>query len=331
MWCSLEIFFFVLRREILLGYDVNTVNILWFDILAFLCLASCHSPWFFKHMKELPLKMFIFSLLSLKLQWTKLSNKNMHIECCLPFRKICNPDGWILNVYLDRIKTNLFWLSARKRRAVLLCWVWEGTQAPLTMLPFVVLVSALLLVSTSTSPIKTPVATCCPPGSFLAIEDWQESRQLPNGLWTDSITLNSMDEFYSFEDRQITPPMWSLNRGASDNIATLSDYRKVSRYGRHNYILGVSCVPDKNSLRPIDGFRGSLYPDPPYFASLQDKLLGLETRSKPLAENQILQSTGSSCANPCWIGWKGERMPSCPGGPHELSTVILGDGEYEIG
>ena len=167
------------------------------------------------------------------------------------------------------------------------------------MLPFVVLVSALLLVSTSASSTKTPVATCCPPGSFLVIEDWQESRQLPNGLWTDSITFNSMDEFYSFEDRQITPPMWSLNRGASDNIATLSDYRKVSRYGRHNYILGVSCVPDKNSLDPIDGFRGSLYPDPPYFASLQDKLLGLETRSKPLAENQILQSTGSSCANPC--------------------------------
>ena len=64
--------------------------------------------------------MFIFSLLCLKLQWTKLSNKNMHIECCLPFRKICNPDGWILNVYLDRIKANLFWSSARKRRAVLL-------------------------------------------------------------------------------------------------------------------------------------------------------------------------------------------------------------------
>ena len=141
---------------------------------------------------------------------------------------------------------------------------------------------------------KTPVATCCPPGSFLAIEDWQESRQLPNGLWTDSVTFNSMEEFYSLKERQITPPMWSLNRGASDNIATMSDYNDVSRYGRHNYILGVSCVPDKNNLHPIDGFRGSLYPDPPYFASRQDKLLGLETSSKPLADSQILQSTGIS-------------------------------------
>merc|ERR1712130_146699 len=187
------------------------------------------------------------------------------------------------------------------------------------------LVSEAILVATTyaSPPTKTPVATCCPPGTFLAIEDWQESRQLPNGLWTDSITFNSMEEFYSLKERQITPPMWihrsmdpwSFKPGASDNVATMSDYNAVSRYGRHNYILGVSCVPDKNNLHPIDGFRGSFYPDPPYFASLQDKLLGLETRkgSKPLADSQILQSTG-------------DRLPSCPGGPNELSTIILGDG-----
>ena len=56
----------------------------------------------------------------------------------------------------------------------------------------------------------------------------------------------------------------------------------------------------KTVLATLTG-SGALYihPDPPYFASMQDKLLGLETRSKPLAENQILQSTGSSRANPC--------------------------------
>ena len=48
----------------------------------------------------------------------------------------------------------------------------------------------------------------------------------------------------------------------------------------------------KNNLQPIDGFRGSSYPDPPYFASVEDKLLGLETSSKPLADNQILHGTG---------------------------------------
>ena len=169
------------------------------------------------------------------------------------------------------------------------------------MLAFVVLKA--LLATTYASPTTTPVVTCCPPGSFLAIEDWQESRQLPNGLWTDSVTFNSMEEYYSLKERQITPPMWSLNRGASDNIATMSDYNDVSRYGRHNYILGVSCVPDKNNLHPIDGFRGSLYPDPPFFATLQDKMSGLESRkgSKPLADNQTLQSSGNFCANPCFI------------------------------
>ena len=152
-----------------------------------------------------------------------------------------------------------------------------------TMLALVLLVSSLLA-SAYASSSKTPIATCCPPGSFLAIEDWQESRQLPNGLWTDSISEKP--------GRQITPPMWSFLRRSEDGNATRRDYRVVHRYGRHNFILGVSCVPDKNNLQPIDGFRGSSYPDPPYFASVEDKLLGLETSSKPLADNQILHSTG---------------------------------------
>ena len=223
-----------------------------------------------------------------------------------------------IHCHSDRIKSNLFWLSARKRRAVLLglrrdpgandnapfCRVGVGTAPRLHLC----------------LPYQDPRCHLLPP--------WELSRH--RGLAGVEATAQwTLDWLHYFQLHGWILLFWY--RGASDNIATLSDYRKVSRYGRHNYILGVSCVPDKNSLRPIDGFRGSLYPDPPYFASLQDKLLGLETRSKPLAENQILQSTGSSCANPCWIGWKGERKPSCPGGPHELSTVILGDGEYEIG
>ena len=30
---------------------------------------------------------------------------------------------------------------------------------------------------------NTAVKTCCPPGQFLAIEDWQQSRQTVEGIW----------------------------------------------------------------------------------------------------------------------------------------------------
>jgi len=168
---------------------------------------------------------------------------------------------------------------------VLLGPSWEPGVTEVTMLVSPGLVSALLLpITVYGSPSKTPVTTCCPPGSFLAIEDSQESRQLPNGLWVQNFTFNS-----------------------------LYQHKRHHRYGRHNVISRVSCLPDKNNLQPINGFRGSLYPDPPYFSSVEDKLFGLETRSKPLSDNQILQSTG-------------DRLPSCPGGPIELATIILGDG-----
>jgi len=92
-------------------------------------------------------------------------------------------------------------------------------------------------------------------------------------------------------------------------------WEKDDDYGRHNFISKVFCVPDKNNLPPINGFAGSSYPDPPYFATVEDKLNGRETGNgtKPLANSQILKSTG-------------DRFPSCPGGANELATIILGDG-----
>ena len=58
------------------------------------------------------------------------------------------------------------------------------------------------------------------------------------------------------------------------------------------YNLKVSCEPDKNNLPSIDGFRGSSHPNPPYFASVDDKMEGRESTSKPLTDDQVLQSTG---------------------------------------
>ena len=43
--------------------------------------------------------------------------------------------------------------------------------------------------ATTSSP-PTPINTCCPPGHFLAIEDLQESRQDPEGVWSpEDITM----------------------------------------------------------------------------------------------------------------------------------------------
>ena len=50
------------------------------------------------------------------------------------------------------------------------------------MWPMVTLV-ALAVLSGSTVAFNTPVKTCCPPGQFLAIDDWQESRQTVEGIW----------------------------------------------------------------------------------------------------------------------------------------------------
>ena len=156
-----------------------------------------------------------------------------------------------------------------------------------TMISFLVWMSVFLPTciassSTSSPTYSTPVATCCPPGSFLAIEDWQGSRQLPNGLWVDS-----KEELTSGRKKVGASSLLALDR--SMNIP-------VEDYGRHNYISRVFCVPDKNDLPPIDGFAGSSYPTPPYFASVEGKLRGtfgeVRNGTKPLADNQILRSTG---------------------------------------
>ena len=50
------------------------------------------------------------------------------------------------------------------------------------MWPMAILV-VLAILAGSTVAFNTPVKTCCPPGQFLAIEDWQESRQTVEGVW----------------------------------------------------------------------------------------------------------------------------------------------------
>ena len=126
-------------------------------------------------------------------------------------------------------------------------------------------------IARSGSLLKTPVSTCCPPGTLLAIEDFQKSEQDVLGKW---IVRRGDYEIY----------------GGNSPLLALQNYRDkreaVKDHGRHNFISWVYCVPDLNSLPPIDGFAGSSYPHT------------IVNGTKPLADEQILQSTGHSMSVP---------------------------------
>ena len=69
------------------------------------------------------------------------------------------------------------------------------------------------------------------------------------------------------------------------------------RHGRHYYITRVSCVPNEKNLPPIDGFQRSSDSSLPEFATWDDRKNNrklFSNRSHPLAEGQILESTGMS-------------------------------------
>ena len=119
--------------------------------------------------------------------------------------------------------------------AMMLAWLWLS----------LLLTTAIL----ASSPTKTPMVTCCPPGSFLAIEDSLKSRQLPNGTWEDSEPYE-----YNWDEGSVS----QLPQHNSPMLAHKSFHRAYDF--RHNYISSVYCVPDLNSLPPIYGFAGSSYP-----------------------------------------------------------------------
>ena len=202
---------------------------------------------------------------------------------------------------------------------------------PLTLGLFVsTIIVALASAATTVPPGVTPVTTCCPPGSFLAIEDWQGSQQQPDGIWGDLQ--------YSGNMPQPTPRIAALKKFRSDQRGwrpERDDWFSTLKwqYGRHNFINRVHCVPDKNNLPDIHAFKGSSYPKPPYWADTIDKALGRKTFENytwPLAENQTLWSQGRVFQDEDFSQLLnlGDQLPSCPGGPDELATIVLGDGLY---
>ena len=164
--------------------------------------------------------------------------------------------------------------------------------------------------SGSTDAFNTEVKTCCPPGQFLAIDDWQGSRQSVEGVWyskdysgvllfflrliTCDIRLRSGSARTLFRQYHDWLPMMQVNNLGPPGMGP-SGGKSPLRFGRHDYITGVSCVPNEKNLPPIDGFQRSSDSSLPEFATWEDREDNRKlysNRSHPLAEGQVLKSTG---------------------------------------
>ena len=143
------------------------------------------------------------------------------------------------------------------------------------------------------SSIAIPVHTCCPPGHFLAIEDWAKSWQDPEGNWKPTTGTPAYEAQRMFGSpigrilRQVETASERdmLERVYSDRYMSNFFYNLMPRGGlfynakydwddpkRHDFISRVHCVADKNNMPPIDG------------ASAEE--------SNTLAKDQVLRSKG---------------------------------------
>merc|ERR1719234_1837624 len=220
------------------------------------------------------------------------------------------------------------WTSATKDRV-------KMTSHIMRLLLFTLFVLLPRAYPATTTTSATPINTCCPPGHFLAIEDLQQSKQGPDGDWQ---RLNLPDSFHQpwtpdialnedlhralrprYEDLKNAPRKAAftesfLAREWYDLIGNQGRNRWDQKLERHQYISRVFCVPDKNDLPSIDGLSGASLPSPPYYATTEGWRHSISIESRVLAEGQVLQS-------------KGSRLPSCPGGPAELASIVLGNGQ----
>ena len=194
----------------------------------------------------------------------------------------------------------------------------------------------------TTAKHATPINTCCPPGHFLAIEDLQGSRQDPYGAWSpEESTIYDMRAredpiIKSIAAKSILAGKWNewtrFIPGFNAGKDLLEEKTEGERIDRHQHISRVFCLPDKNDLPSIDGLSGSSLPSPPYFATKEDWREGISVKIRVLAEDQVLQSKGLNifleiCRSSTFF--PGSRLPSCPGGPAELATIVLGEGELD--
>ena len=145
-----------------------------------------------------------------------------------------------------------------------------------------------------------PINTCCPPGHFLAIEDWGEFFQDFEGNWRPRTvhyrTVPAHRVVGSFrggsisgighilEDVEKASERDMLERVYSDMYMAVQFYKlpAISKQSyakfywdgpkRHDFMSRVFCVPDQNNMPAIDG--------------------ATRAESKTLAEDQVLRSKG---------------------------------------
>ena len=128
------------------------------------------------------------------------------------------------------------------------------------------------VIAATTSSPPTPINTCCPPGHFLAIEDLQESRQDPEGVWSpEDITMwhlkaqeGPVYEAISFQS-SLAQKWWELTRSDPASIiqeTKFSERRQKSLIAISTF-LGCLASPTRMTFQVsmvLAGLRCHLHP-----------------------------------------------------------------------
>ena len=223
-------------------------------------------------------------------------------------------------------------------------------ETAVTMWPMAIsVVLVLAALSGPTVAFNTAVKTCCPPGQFLAIEDWQESRQTVEGIWyfQNPAGIIPFPKLALMDNTQTSPEErlfhgTTIGRRGCRSTLWIWKQRIETSAATTTYPKWLVC-PMRKSCLPSTA---SSAPPTPVFRSLQPGMTGMQTESCFRTEATLWLKDRCWRAQVCllfpnqnWILWSfgyfpprwsssGHQFPSCP--VHALSTMVLGDGELNI-
>ena len=133
------------------------------------------------------------------------------------------------------------------------------------MFPSLILVLATSVTALIADPV--PVTSCCPEGSFLAIDDvlGDEAKQRSDGTWPRPYV-----DFYPFQSEEtFSEEIFTNYYNQRSRLPEHGGGRK--RFGRHEFVTGFKCVPIfKNQLPSLTGYP-PFSPALPYFIDGYDE------------------------------------------------------------